>query len=521
MNRKTESRIWWIGVILSVLLVSGDYAGREGWFSGDHIIHVSTSGSDNSDGLSPKRAKLTLNAALSALPSTGGVIQLGDGIFTCTGTLTLKSHVTIKGAGRGRTEIIPANGTDLITITTSLSFVHFSDVWLFETVQGGGDLIKFTGSGALSQSTFQRVLFKNSTTTKHLIYGAAIGNFVENRFLHCEFQGAPLAGSPAVPTTSVPLIHLIGNNNGLNVNVWDSCRVSQAGPYWLVINETSGTARADDNVIRNINHELPQGGSVKLLGCNNTLIENLVGYDQNAAGTNPFIYVGSDPTNGLGSQNTTIRNSGNRGGILGATGPESYDVYLEAGKAPRTTFESFDNGTSSAPNLFIGNNTQVELRGMLPSTTIVSASTTTFRRDNTGLTFGEDTTLARLSSGVMGVNGTALATASTTKVYRALLTQSGTSAPVATVLENTLGGTVVWTRDSTGVYTGTLASAFTANKTMLFCGSGQTSDGWSVSVLAGLLNPTTSTIRVFTNSADQNPLDDELANTSIEVLVYP
>ena len=46
------------------------------------------------------------------------------------------------------------------------------------------------------------------------------------------------------------------------------------------------------------------------------------------------------------------------------------------------------------------------------------------------------------------------------KVYRALLTQTGTDAPVATVLENTLGGEVVWTRDDIGLYTGTLAGAF-------------------------------------------------------------
>jgi hypothetical protein len=49
--------------------------------------------------------------------------------------------------------------------------------------------------------------------------------------------------------------------------------------------------------------------------------------------------------------------------------------------------------------------------------------------------------------------------------YVALLTQTGTSAPVATVLANTLGGTVVWTRDSAGNYTGTLAGAFTEDKT--------------------------------------------------------
>lgn len=38
------------------------------------------------------------------------------------------------------------------------------------------------------------------------------------------------------------------------------------------------------------------------------------------------------------------------------------------------------------------------------------------------------------------------------KVYTALLTQSGTDAPVATVLENTLGESIVWQREGVGEY---------------------------------------------------------------------
>ena len=54
------------------------------------------------------------------------------------------------------------------------------------------------------------------------------------------------------------------------------------------------------------------------------------------------------------------------------------------------------------------------------------------------------------------------------KVYTALLTQSGTDAPVATVLENTLGGDVVWSREELGVYTGVLNGAFIQDKTFLY-----------------------------------------------------
>ena len=55
------------------------------------------------------------------------------------------------------------------------------------------------------------------------------------------------------------------------------------------------------------------------------------------------------------------------------------------------------------------------------------------------------------------------------KVYTALLTQAGTAAPVATILQNTTGGTLTWTRQSAGNYTITASSAlFIANKTMVF-----------------------------------------------------
>lgn len=54
------------------------------------------------------------------------------------------------------------------------------------------------------------------------------------------------------------------------------------------------------------------------------------------------------------------------------------------------------------------------------------------------------------------------------KSYVATVTQTGTAAPVATVLENTLGAVPVWSRDSSfsGVYYLTLTGAFPANKTV-------------------------------------------------------
>ena len=44
-------------------------------------------------------------------------------------------------------------------------------------------------------------------------------------------------------------------------------------------------------------------------------------------------------------------------------------------------------------------------------------------------------------------------------VYTALLTQTGTNAPVATVLQNTTGGTIAWSYSNVGIYVATISSA--------------------------------------------------------------
>jgi hypothetical protein len=100
------------------------------------------------------------------------------------------------------------------------------------------------------------------------------------------------------------------------------------------------------------------------------------------------------------------------------------------------------------------------------------------------------------------------------KVYTALLTQSGTNAPTATVLENTLGGTIVWSRTSTGVYLGTLSGAFLLNKVTVFNTNGtfqQSFQGGRSSDNAVGVNTTT-----FSGA-----LTDGLLNgNSIEIRVY-
>lgn len=52
-------------------------------------------------------------------------------------------------------------------------------------------------------------------------------------------------------------------------------------------------------------------------------------------------------------------------------------------------------------------------------------------------------------------------------VYIATLTQSGTSAPTVSIIENTLGAEPVWTYGAVGSYVCTLSGAFTVGKTLI------------------------------------------------------
>jgi len=99
-------------------------------------------------------------------------------------------------------------------------------------------------------------------------------------------------------------------------------------------------------------------------------------------------------------------------------------------------------------------------------------------KDSSGVVEELSTDLTGVPTG--GATGEVLAKASATdgdvewvdpiggvKEYVALLSQNGENAPVATVLKNTLGGTVVWTYASVGNYNATLIGAFIENKVFL------------------------------------------------------
>jgi hypothetical protein len=108
------------------------------------------------------------------------------------------------------------------------------------------------------------------------------------------------------------------------------------------------------------------------------------------------------------------------------------------------------------------------------------------------------------------------------KVYTALVSQSGTDAPVATVLENTIGN-IVLTRNGIGQFTVTSDNLFTAYKTAVFITPTSASSGYPVFAFDTDF-PNEDNLYIYSygepSGAPDNYEDGKLNKTTIEIRVY-
>src|SRR5581483_3532315 len=104
--------------------------------------------------------------------------------------------------------------------------------------------------------------------------------------------------------------------------------------------------------------------------------------------------------------------------------------------------------------------------------------------------------------------------------YRALISQSGTSAPTAVVLENSLGGTVAFTRIGTGQYRLTLTGAFPENRTLILPNSVRDANSADV---AACYRVDDNTVALNTGTQGGAFADGMLSSrpVDVEILVYP
>lgn len=107
------------------------------------------------------------------------------------------------------------------------------------------------------------------------------------------------------------------------------------------------------------------------------------------------------------------------------------------------------------------------------------------------------------------------------KTYKALLTQTGTSDPVASELENALG-VVTFSYSSIGIYDVVATGLLTIGKTAISVGAVINNGPVAFSlIVVGSTDLNINTFKLYTYDDSFNLTDSVLANTLLEIIVYP
>lgn len=180
----------------------------------------------------------------------------------------------------------------------------------------------------------------------------------------------------------------------------------------------------------------------------------------------------------------------------------------------------FTNGTrkvsvSNSGNVLVGTSTddgvnKLQVNGSVSATSYTGNATLTGTPTAPTAAAGTNTTQIATTAFVQSATRPY-------KVYTALITQTGTDAPTAIVLENTTGATVTFARTAIGTYNAQFSSAvLTVDKTVVPGSSTDTSDGIFNSGVAS-----TTQVNFFTAKTSPYALtDDYLTKNYFEIRVY-
>ena len=357
--------------------------------------------------------------------------------------------------------------------------------WLPSRLAPHSQLRKSTKPNQVLMSLGDSTLKYVDADTASAIFGAELGWGKEGNSgisKHVNFIGTTDTGSFVIKANSIKLGDFSGYNKGIGLGQGATASGQNSGVFgWNSTASGLGAFAVGENCTASGNYSVAFGGNAISSGHASCSLGNTnisIGYGSIAMGQETEAY-------GYGSAST--------GYVTKAVGKSSFSsgyqtVTSGMGSAVFGTFNDIDipadsNGINAANRLFqIGNGVNGARSNAL----------TVLQSGNIGI--GTTTPSAKLDiSGGANVSGLRLngLSNSTTKVasgnalgydnsgnivpidgrpykvYTALLSQTGTDAPTAVVLENTLGGAIVWTTLGDGQYIGTLASAFTANKTWL------------------------------------------------------
>ena len=248
-------------------------------------------------------------SAQNYLASTGGgTLYFPAGEYKVTTPIVMKPGITYCGPMKaglgehnpGRSRIFSSTNHIFTNAATVITEVCFRDIFI-ESEMGGGHVFDWSNTGLVAKIEMSGVCLAQRNANKCVIYGVAAGG-VFSIWMH-DFEYVYVA------TCTYPQVWIASQtvNSIVIENFWSTSNgESASGNLSILIESTNPAGQAFNVAIRQGVFELPGGGSVRLLSCTNSVIEECAVYDLSII---PGYYQFSvDKGAGPASSAVTIRN---------------------------------------------------------------------------------------------------------------------------------------------------------------------------------------------------------------------
>jgi len=254
------------------------------------------------DGIHYEKTSAGIQAAINALPSTGGKIFLPAGTYSINSTTTIPSNVWIEGAGASSTILYLQNNSNCTVFTNSDHTNGNSNIKISNLkIDGNKDNNTGTCHGIwfynVSNSKIENTYIYNVEDYGIYVYNSSATNYdnnvISNNIIDSNYRGIQIETSKYNILTN----NVIKNNSNRGLVLYGG---------------TFNTA--SNNIIRN-------NGDIGLLitGNNNTITGNIIEHN-----TKDGIQV-------LSSRNTIVGNMVRYNGNPGASGNDDDGIYVSGG----------------------------------------------------------------------------------------------------------------------------------------------------------------------------------------------
>jgi hypothetical protein len=285
-------------------------------------------------------------AAISAMPSTGGTLYIPAGSWTFAVPLVLKSGVTVRGAGSGGATTITAAAA-AFNWTASINNVVIEDMAI---VASAGHIFSSTNGSGIYLTRFRNLKLVQSGTGFSIMSHTSVGDYDRVLVENCHMIRAGAA--------TVPGWYVRNTGGAANCNVWRNLRADSnmctSSPFFYLESYDTSSRYANDNRFEDVLSEGSPGGVVHAYSVKNLHLSNVVDWDTSTTQTGDVVRVGrSTQTGSQASRNVFISGCGVRGisGFAYGTSPATYDVNLVPGDVKIATVVTLNNnGVSGKVN---------------------------------------------------------------------------------------------------------------------------------------------------------------------------